>query len=141
VNGYDLLSKLLSKARNEKSRLRKARILFFTGQVKKLKEVVVDDIKGFIKLNVYSIIDRPHLVLNFVRLSNSIGQEMSLESMFLEHLEPHKDKIFKNTYPQFYGKNIFYIMDEIEKESHHGRQFLNTLVELTVAHMINLQVE
>jgi hypothetical protein len=141
LNGYDLISDLMAKAKQNRNRIRRAKIVFYTGQVKVLKQVVVDDIKRFVNLKVDSIIDRPQIVEKVVRLSNVIGEEIALEEMFLNLLEPHKERVFKNTCPKFDGKKIEVIIHEIEKEQPNGRIYLNSLIEQTVAHMIKLQGE
>ena len=141
LNGYDLLSELISTATQRKNRIRKARILFYTGQVNALKAVVIDDIKRFVNLKIDSIVDRPQLIEKIVRLSNFIGEALDLEKIFLDQLEAHKDRMFKNTYPSFSGKKIKEIIHEVEKETPNGRHFLSCLVEQTVAHMIELQGE
>lgn len=139
VNGYDLISKLIAKAKQDRKRIRKARIVFYTGQVQELKNVVIGDVKGFVNLKVEAIVDRLQVIREIVKLSNIIGEELNLEQMLIKHLEPHKDLIFENIYPNFVGKTLAQIIHEIEVESSNGKTYLNSLVELTVAHMIKLQ--
>ena len=143
VNGYDLICDLYAKANVQKNRrrIRKARLVFYTGEVKKLSDVLVLDMKKFLILKAESVVDRPDLVPAIVGISNSVFEELNLESFFLESLEPFHDKVFSNTYPQFRGKALQEICKEIEKETHHGREFLRALVEFTVANMIELQAD
>lgn len=141
VNGYDLMCDLIAKAKQDRKRIRRARVLFYTGQVNSLKDTIIRDIRKFLNLKVDSVVDRTELTERIVRLSNIIWDEMDYESIFLKSLEPHKEKIFRNTYPQFIGKTISDIINEIEIESHHGREYLKSLVEHTVATMIELQGE
>lgn len=139
VNGYELLTDLIGKAKNNRNKIRKAKLVFYTGQVKELKEVVIKDMRKFLNLKIDSIVDRTQLTERILRLCNIINQELDLENIFLTHLESHKDRIFKNTYPNFQNKKIENIITEIEKETSHGKGYLNFLVEQTIAHMIELQ--
>ncbi|GIU15297.1 hypothetical protein TUM4261_32020 [Shewanella sp. c952] len=139
LNGYQLLVKLINHAKQDKNNIRKARILFYTGEVSSLTKVAVSDIQRLLSLKVDAIVDRPKLIETIVRMSNSIGNEFDFERMFLDQLDRHSDKLFYNTYPQFHGKTIDYIRNEVDKETDTGKKFVSSLVEQTVAHMIDLQ--
>ncbi|CAH6795017.1 conserved hypothetical protein [Vibrio chagasii] len=139
LDGYQLLTTIVNRAKHDRKKIRRSKLVFYTGDKDKLTIAAGKDISKLIGLNINIIVDRPNLTNSIVRLTNQIATEINLEEKFIELLELHSEKEFKSTYPKFYGKKLGQISTEIEKETDNGKDYILSLVEQTVSHMIELQ--
>jgi len=138
-DGYKLLTKLINLARSQRKLIRKAKFIFYTGDTADLEKIAGSDLKKLLPLKVELIVDREHLPDKLIRLINSIKSEIDLEKMFINYLEEHSDKNFVSTFTPFAGKNFSQISKEIEKGTENGKAFLESLIEQSVSHLIDLQ--
>ena len=59
-----------------------------------------------------------------------------------EHLKTRLNEMpdlnFQNIYPNFKNKTLYEISEEINKDTHHGQAFQKYFVDLTYAHILEL---
>jgi len=147
VNGIDVIKKV----RELRS---KVKIFLYSGKYDKiigdiLKEFKSDDpktiktcihaIKTIYNSNIEEFIERndyPSRIKGIL-----LNECNSIDDIFLQKILEHSNLKFKSCYPKFEGKTLLEIAEEIDKNSIHGQQFLSELVELTVAHLIEINNE
>jgi hypothetical protein len=94
-----------------------------------------------IRLKVEDFFDRTNLADGLATIIHNNENEIDLSLKLLQELDKYPDLKFKSVYTKFVGKSLKEIAAEIENETHHGIGFQTTLIELCVAHMINLNEE
>ena len=140
LDGYSLLTWLINTANHgRKSKIRKAKFLFYSGTTDKLEKVAGSDVKQLLGLKIEKIVDREHLAEAILTIVKKLQKDIDIISEFTTLFDEHSNKVFKSVYPQFKGYTLEQVREEIEKESDHGNLFIKALVEQTFSHMIKLQ--
>jgi len=140
LNGFKLIKWIKNCAGGEKLRIRNAKyVLYSSEKGKSLKEAFTEDDMGdLIRLKLDDFVDRSKVSDDVATLLFKSGKEININKKFVTEMEKFGESEFKSVYPKFIGKKINEIMQESEKETHHGIAFQHNLIELTVAHMIEL---
>ena len=140
IDGFKLIKWFKNVSSSQKKRVRRAHFYLYSAKgdsiVEKLDDI--DKIKGLVRLKLSGILDR-----------NSLADELAIEikkreetfaflNTVLKELDKYSDFEFESVYPKFKGKKLNEIANEIDQDLPNGIGFQQNLVELTIAHMINL---
>ncbi len=96
--------------------------------VKRLTKIYNNHISKFVTRTEY------HNEIN--RILKSPPQ--NVEQMILKELTAYGDYEFESAYPKFSGKKLQEIANEIDKNTHGGKEFLDEIVQQVVGYMINV---
>lgn len=145
INGFKLIRWLKNVSKSEKFQIRGAKFSLFSSEIdKSIKETFSEEqIGNLIRLKLEDFYDRARISEDFgTSIINSIS-EIDLKEKLIAELDKHKGKTFKfiTGYPKFKDLTLDQIASEIQGETHHGIGFQEALIELSVAHMINLNEE
>ena len=143
LNGFKLTKWLKNEAKAQKNRIRNAKFTLYSSEKEKSVRDTFgeDDMGSLIRLKMEDFFDRAYLADGLATLIHNNENEVDLTLKLLQELDKYPDLKFKSAYAKFEGKSLKEISDEIENETHHGIKFQETLIELCVAHMINLNEE
>jgi hypothetical protein len=144
LNGFKLVKWLKNYSNNERRfKIRKANFSLYSSERDKLIKTTLseEEISQLIKLKIEDFYERTRITIEFGSLIIRRVSEIDLKGKLISELEQYKEMKFKNTYPFFKDYTLEKISTEIEDETHHGIQFQNTLIELAISHMINLNNE
>ena len=141
-NGYDVLRWLKNTAIGEKKKIRRARFVSYSSEQDKFTaNFDGQNILKLIKLKIDDFYKREELADRAARLLIKEDIPLNLSDHIRDELEKYPDMKFKSTYTKFLDKSFMDIANEIDLGSHHGEGFQKYLVELTVAHIIELNEE
>lgn len=142
VNGIDVIKKIRA--------LRpKTKIFLYSGKYEKvigdiLKEMQKGDaqsirssinaIKNIYSSRIEEFLERNDYPAKLVGVLKN--NDDSIDDIFVKKIREYSELKFKSCYPIFEGKTLSEIAEEIEKETHSSKQFLEELVEQTVAYLI-----
>ena len=140
LDGYQLLSWIKNQSKSQKYRLRFAQFCLYSAEQDKVVEKLnsPDKIKKLVKLKIDDFIDRNDLANDLFSLFIKPKEKYSYSKHLIDYLEKYPDLIFNSVYPKFKGKSLSEIAHEIEKDLPNGIDFQKNLVELTIAHLIEL---
>jgi hypothetical protein len=140
LDGYQLLSWIKNQSKAQKYRLRFAQFCLYSAEQDKLVEQLnsPDKIKKLVKLKIDDFIDRNNLANDLFSLFIKPKEKYSYSKHLIDYLEKYPDLIFNNVYPKFKGKTLSEIAHEIDKDLPNGIDFQKNLVELTIAHLVDL---
>jgi hypothetical protein len=140
LNGYDVISWLINDSKSKKLRIRKAKFICYSSEEHKFSANFKNskDLIKLIKTKIDAFYKRDSMSNDLPALLLKKEETINLSNHFKELLEENSDLVFKNTYPKFENKTLGEIATEIEKDSYHGNEFQKFLVELTIAHLIDL---
>lgn len=140
LNGFKLIKWLKNVSKNEKHPIRHAKFVLYSSETgKALTDTFTEDDMGeLIRLKLEDFIDRTKVSEDVANLLLNAGKEIDLTLKLIQELDKHKGLKFRSVYPKFQGKTLGEIVHEIEQESVHGIGFQEHLIEITVAHMIDL---
>lgn len=140
LDGYQLLSWIKNQSKSQKYRLRFAQFCLYSAEQDKVVEQLnsPDKIKKLVKLKIDDFIDRNNLANDLFSLFIKPKEKYSYSKHLIDFLEKYPDLVFNNVYPKFKGKSLSEIAHEIDKDLPNGIDFQKNLVELTIAHLVNL---
>lgn len=140
LDGYQLLSWIKNQSKSQKYRLRFAQFCLYSAEQDKVVEKLnsPDKIKKLVKLKIDDFIDRNNLANDLFSLFIKPKEKYSYSKHLIDYLEKYPDLIFNNVYPKFKGKSLTEIAHEIDKDLPNGIDFQKNLVELTIAHLVDL---
>lgn len=140
VDGYQLLSWIKNQSKSQKYRLRFAQFCLYSAEQDKIVEELNSpaQIKKLVKLKIDDFIDRNNLANDLFSLFIKPKEKYSYSKHLIDYLEKYPDLIFNSVYPKFNGKSLSEIAHEIDKDLPNGIDFQKNLVELTIAHLVDL---
>jgi len=140
LDGYQLLSWIKNQSKSQKYRLRFAQFCLYSAEQDKVVEQLnsPDQIKKLVKLKIDDFIDRNNLANDLFSLFIKPKEKYSYSKHLIDYLEKYPDLVFNNVYPKFKGKSLSEIAHEIDKDLPNGIDFQKNLVELTIAHLVDL---
>jgi hypothetical protein len=140
LDGYQLLSWMKNQSKAQKYRLRFAQFCLYSAEQDKLVEKLnsPDKIKKLVKLKIDDFIDRNNLANDLFSLFIKPKEKYNYSKHLIDYLEKYPNLIFNNVYPKFKGNTLSEIAHEIDKDLPNGIDFQKNLVELTIAHLIDL---
>lgn len=140
LDGYQLLSWIKNESFSKKYRLRFAKFCLYSAQQDKLVQELnnPEKIKKLVKLRIDDFIDRNNLANDLFLLYMKPKEKYNYSRHILQYLEKFPEFEFQSVYPKFKGKSLAEIAHEIDKDLPNGIEFQRSLVELTIAHMIDL---
>ncbi len=140
LDGYQLLSWIKNQSNSQKYRLRFAQFCLYSAEQDKLVVELnsPDKIKKLVKLKIDDFIDRNNLANELFSLFIKPKEKYNYSKHLIGYLEKYPDLVFNNVYPKFKGKQLSDIAHEIDKDLPNGIDFQRNLVELTIAHLIEL---
>ncbi|WP_339875869.1 hypothetical protein [Olleya marilimosa] len=140
LDGYQLLSWIKNISKSQKYRLRFAQFCLYSAEQDKVVEQLnsPDKIKKLVKLKIDDFIDRNNLANDLFALFIKPKEKYSYSKHLIDYLEKYPDLVFNNVYPKFKGKSLSEIAHEIDKDLPNGIDFQKNLVELTIAHLVDL---
>ena len=143
VAGYNVLKKIIDSARSDKKPIRKADFIFYSAQTEKLRDAVLnqDELEKLIRLRITNVYKREKVCDEVGALLKKQLKDFSFDNHLVKTLSEYSDHTFQSAYPKFKGKTVGYVVDEIEKQTHHGVAYEKLLIELTVSNMIKLNNE
>jgi len=141
-NGYKLLKWLINTANQRpKNKIRKAKYFFYSSDTHDAEGVARSDVLGLMRLKLEKLIDRTNLPGELASSIQKSRAELNLESEFLSILDQYSDMEFKSTFPEFRGKKLSDIYNEIDSETDKGIRYQKALIEQTISNMIKMQEE
>ncbi|AYA03193.1 hypothetical protein BEN74_10360 [Acinetobacter sp. WCHAc010034] len=140
LNGYMLIQWLINIANTNQFPFRKAKFVCYSSEENKFKDHIIhnDELIKLIKLNIHAFYQRKNLVDDISALVKKINNNFSMSEHLKMRLNEMPDLKFQKIYPNFKNKTLYEISEEINKESHHGLSFQKYFVDLTYAHIIEL---
>lgn len=144
LNGYKLVKWLKNVSKNEaRFKIRGAKFSLFSSEIdKSIKETFSEEQIGIlIRLKLEDFYDRARISEDLGASIINSSNEIDLKEKLISELDKHKDLKFKSGYPKFKDLKLDDIATEIQGETYHGIGFQEALIELCVAHMINLNEE
>ncbi len=142
LNGYEVIKWLINTSNGDRATIRKSLFVSYSGEEDKFTSNIINnhELIKLVKLNIHAFYTRPILSNELAKLLIKEDDILNLSNVIRDELEKHKDYEFKNIYPKFNGKSLGYIAKEIENDSCHGIAFQKYMVELTVAHILELNL-
>lgn len=140
LNGYDVIKWLINKANTNRATIRKSLFICYSGEEEKFTTNIIQnqELIKLIKLKIHAFFTRPNLSNELSKLLIKEAEILNLSDIIRDELENHSEHEFKNVYPKFEGKTLGEVAKEIESDSHHGIAYQKYMVELTVAHILEL---
>lgn len=140
IDGYKLLSWIKNESNSKKKRIRRAKFCLYSAQQDKVVRIfdTPDKIKKLIKLKIDDFINRENLPEELTSLINKEQKHFDFSNELLTFLNKYPEYLFNSVYPKFKGKKLAEIADEIENELPNGIDFQKELIEMTIAHLIEL---
>lgn len=140
LNGFKLIRWLKNFSKSNSFKIRSAKFSLYSSEKdKSIKETFSEDeLVNLIKLKLEDFYDRAKISEEFGTSIINNSQDLNLKEKLIEELVRYSEMEFKSGYPKFENLKIGKIINEIENETFHGRGFQEALIEITVAHMIDL---
>lgn len=142
LNGYEVIKWLINKSKTDRATIRKSLFVSYSGEEEKFTDNIIKnhELIKLIKLNIYAFFTRTNLSDELSKLLLRETEILNLSNIIRDELEKHSNYEFKNIYPKFEGRSLGEVAREIENDSHHGIAFQKYMVELTVAHILDLNL-
>jgi hypothetical protein len=140
LDGLELLKWIKNESISKNSRIRRAKYCLYSAEQDKVaKEInTVEKVKKLVKLRIDDFIDRTQIPDEILRIFLLPQKKYIFNDHIITYLEKYGNEKFKSVYPKFKEMTLSEIAHEIDKESANGLEFQRYLVELTVAHIIEL---
>ncbi|SDH50332.1 hypothetical protein [Mucilaginibacter gossypii] len=138
LDGFEVVKWLKNEANSKRERIRKAKFILYSSQQEKLipKTNTIDQLTKLINVKIDDFIDRRRLAEVATKILGNTDKDITAK--FLVELDRYKTHQFKSVYPKFAGKTLEEIAHEIDKATEHGVGFQDHLIELLIAHLIEL---
>lgn len=140
LNGYEVIKWIKNTAEGNNKRIKKAKFISYTSEEHKLKDHLFrnEDIGKIFRLKLDDFFTRANLADRAASLLIKENKSANISNYLTSELENYSELKFNSVYPKFENKTFSEIAHEIDKETHHGQEFQKTMIDLTVAHMIDL---
>ncbi|MDI1256938.1 MAG: hypothetical protein PSV16_12650 [Flavobacterium sp.] len=140
LDGFELLKWIKNECTSKKHRLRRARFCLYSAEQDKVAKSfsTPEQVKKLIKLKIDDFIDRTRIPDELTQLFTAQQKSYYFKEHLVNYLEKHGNEKFKSVYPKFKGKALSEIANEIDKDLPNGIEFQRCLLELTLAHLIDL---
>lgn len=140
LDGFELLKWIKNECTSKKYRLRRAKFCLYSAEQDKVAKTfsTPEQVKKLIKLKIDDFIDRTRIPDELTQLFTAQQKNFYFKEHLVSYLEKHGEETFTSVYPKFKGKNLSEIANEIDKDLPNGIEFQKSLVELTVAYLIDL---
>jgi hypothetical protein len=139
--GFELLKWLINTSRGEKKRIRNAIFIFYSFEEEKFIEHVYQhaQIIKLINLEIDAFENRTGLPEKIPTLLTNQEAKIDYPRIIRSELEGYAEHVLKpGIYMPYEGKTLGRIVDEVEREEHHGVRFIKSMIERTTAHIIEL---
>ncbi|WKZ76162.1 MAG: hypothetical protein QY303_04535 [Vicingaceae bacterium] len=140
IDGFELLKWIKNESTSKKHKLRRAKYCLYSAEQDKVaKEFSTpEQVKKLIKLRIDDFIDRTRIPDEITQILLAPQKSYYFKSHIIGYLEKFGDEKFKSAFPKFKEMTLAEIAHEIDKDLPNGIEFQKYLVELTVAHLIEL---
>lgn len=140
IDGFELLKWIKNESISKKHKLRRAKFCLYSAeQDKVVKEFSTpEQVKKLIKLRIDDFIDRTRIPDEITQILLAPQKSYYFKNHIIRYLEKFGDKKFKSVFPKFKEMTLAEIAHEIDKDLPNGIEFQKYLVELTIAHIIEL---
>lgn len=140
LDGYKILGWVKNEAKSKKHKIRHAKYILYSSEGDKLAQKTnsIEDIGKLIRLKLDDFIKREDLANGISTILLKEEEIFNFSEEIRQELGKYPNYIFRNTYVKFAGKTLAEIAHEIDKDLPHGREFQKNLVQLTIAHLIEL---
>ena len=140
IDGFELLKWIKNESTSKKHRLRRAKFCLYSAEQDKVAKIfsTPEQVKKLIKLRIDDFIDRIRIPDEITQILTAPQKSYYFRNHIISYLEKFGDEKFKSTFPKFKGMTLAEIALEIDKDLPNGIEFQKYLVELTVAHLIEL---
>ena len=140
IDGFELLKWIKNESNSKKHKLRRAKFCLYSAEQDKVaKEFSTpEQVKKLIKLRIDDFIDRTRIPDEITQILLAPQKSYYFKNHIINYLEKFGDEKFKSVFPKFKDKTLSEIAHEIDKDLPNGIEFQEYLVELTVAHLIEL---
>ncbi|OOG18829.1 hypothetical protein BWD42_02390 [Sphingobacterium sp. CZ-UAM] len=140
LDGFELLKWIKNECVSKKYRLRRAKFCLYSAEQDKVARIfnTPEQVKKLIKLKIDDFIDRGRIPEEITQILTAPQKTYYFRDHIIGYLERFGEEKFKSAYPKFKGMKLADIAHEIDKDLPNGIEFQKHLVELTVAHLIEL---
>lgn len=140
LDGFELLKWIKNESVSKKYKLRRAKFCLYSAEQDKVAKIfsTPEQVKKLIKLKIDDFIDRTRIPDEITQMLIAPQKSYYFKSHLISYLEKYGDEKFKSTFPKFKDMTLAEIAHEIDKDLPNGIEFQKCLVELTVAHLIEL---
>lgn len=140
LDGFELLKWIKNESVSKKHRLRRAKFCLYSAEQDKVAKIfsTPEQVKKLIKLKIDDFIDRTRIPDEITQILVAPQKSYYFKEHLINYLEKFGDEKFKSTFPKFKGMTLTEIAHEIDKDLPNGIEFQKYLVELTVAHLLDL---
>ncbi|WP_065718044.1 hypothetical protein [Acinetobacter baumannii] len=140
LNGYQLIRWLINESNSSNFLFKKAKFVCYSSEINRFQSHIIDndELIRLIKLNIHSIFTRNDMPNEIPALIKKINQSFSMSDHLMCRLEEMPDLKFKNVFPPYKDKTLGYISQDINKDSPQAKKFQKLFVDLTYAHILDL---
>lgn len=140
IDGFELLKWIKNESTSKKHKLRRAKFCLYSAEQDKVAKTfsTPEQVKKLIKLRIDDFIERTRIPDEISQILTAPQKSYYFKNHIIGYLEKFGDETFKSTFPKFKGMTLAEIAHEIDKDLPNGIEFQKYLVELTVAHLIEL---
>lgn len=140
VDGFELIKWIKNESSSKKFKLRRAIYCLYSAEQDKVARIfnTTEQVKQLIKLKIDHFIDRTRIPEEITKIFLTTQETYDFKNHIIEYLEKFGDEKFKSVFPKFKEMTLAEIAHEIDIDSPNGIAFQEYLVELTIAHLIEL---
>lgn len=140
IDGFELLKWIKNESYSKKHKLRRAKFCLYSAEQDKVAKVfsTPEQVKKLIKLRIDDFIDRTRIPDEITQILLAPQKSYYFKNHIIIYLEKYGTEKFKSVFPKFKEMTLTEISHEIDKDLPNGIEFQKYLVELTIAHLIEL---
>lgn len=140
LDGFELLKWIKNESESKKYRIRNAKFCLYSAEQDKVVKTfdTPEKVKKLIKLKIDEFISRERIPDEITQMFTAPVKSYYFKEHVVSYLEKYGDQVFQNVFPKFKGKTLSEIANEIDKDLPNGLEFQKYMVELTLAHLIEL---
>jgi hypothetical protein len=140
LDGFELLKWIKNESISKKHKLRRAKFCLYSAEQDKVAKIfsTPEQVKKLIKLKIDDFIDRTRIPDEITQILLAPQKSYYFKDHLISYLEKFGDEKFKSTFPKFKGMTLTEIAHEIDKDLPNGIEFQKYLVELTIAHLLEI---
>jgi CheY-like chemotaxis protein len=140
LDGFELLKWIKNESISKKHKLRRAKFCLYSAEQDKVAKIfsTPEQVKKLIKLRIDDFIDRTRIPDEITQILLAPQKNYYFKDHIISYLEKFGDQKFKSTFPKFKGMTLAEIAHQIDKDLPNGIEFQKYLVELTIAHLLEL---
>lgn len=140
IDGLELLKWIKNESNSKGLKIRRAKFCLYSAEQDKVAREIntVDKVKKLVKLRIDDFIDRTQIPEELLRIFMLPQKKYLFTDHLVSYLEKFGQEKFHSGYPKFKEMTLSEIANEIDRDSPNGIEFQKYLVELTVAHLIEL---